>query len=194
MKLVLASESHVILAGLYAMLRSDGVKVSALVRDPHAVLASVTAPASTTVVVAPVTRLSEGLDTVLVEQLARIRTILLLPPTAVQLYATTIGANAMMRILSLTASAEEILGAIRDPVDPVPAAISRRSLVAGVGGQLTSREQEVLDQLALGCSNGQIAARMLLCEDTVKSHLTRVYRKLGVRSRGEAITTYLEAA
>lgn len=51
---------------------------------------------------------------------------------------------------------------------------------------LTSREREILDRVATGRSNKQIAAEFWLSEQTIKYHLTNVYRKLGVSSRTEA--------
>lgn len=53
---------------------------------------------------------------------------------------------------------------------------------AGTGG-LSAREQQVADLVARGDSNKQIAATLFLSEKTVANTLTRVYAKLGVRSR-----------
>ena len=52
---------------------------------------------------------------------------------------------------------------------------------------LTPREQEILRLLAEGCSNAEIAARLSIKEPTVKSHLWRLYRKIGVGSRTAAV-------
>jgi len=50
---------------------------------------------------------------------------------------------------------------------------------------LTPREAEVLDQLALGQSNAEIAAALSVSVETVRTHARSVFRKLGVRSRRE---------
>jgi DNA-binding NarL/FixJ family response regulator len=51
---------------------------------------------------------------------------------------------------------------------------------------LTTRELEILRLVARGASNGRIAATLWVTEQTVKFHLSNVYRKLGVRNRTEA--------
>ncbi len=52
--------------------------------------------------------------------------------------------------------------------------------------ELTAREHEILDALAEGLSNKEIAGRMFLSEKTVKHYVTNVLQKLQVRSRLEA--------
>jgi DNA-binding CsgD family transcriptional regulator len=53
-------------------------------------------------------------------------------------------------------------------------------------GELTRREQEVLELLAAGLPNAQIAARLFLSIKTVEHHVSRILSKLGLRSRSEA--------
>ncbi|MBW8827384.1 MAG: response regulator transcription factor [Acidobacteria bacterium] len=55
------------------------------------------------------------------------------------------------------------------------------------GGLLTGRERDVLAALAKGRSNRAIAEDLFLAPETVKSHLSRVYTKLGVSGRNEAV-------
>jgi DNA-binding NarL/FixJ family response regulator len=52
---------------------------------------------------------------------------------------------------------------------------------------LTSREQEVLEQMAAGLSNRQIAHALGISEHTVKFHVSAILGKLGVSSRSAAI-------
>lgn len=51
---------------------------------------------------------------------------------------------------------------------------------------LSNRELEVLQQVAAGASNKEIAARLFIAEGTVKNHLTNILGKLGVRDRTQA--------
>jgi ATP/maltotriose-dependent transcriptional regulator MalT len=53
-------------------------------------------------------------------------------------------------------------------------------------GELTAREQEVLDLIALGMSNARIAGTLVISERTAAHHVSAILAKLGVRNRGEA--------
>jgi DNA-binding NarL/FixJ family response regulator len=57
----------------------------------------------------------------------------------------------------------------------------RRSTAA----TLSAREEEVVRRVALGLRNAEIAKDLSISEDTVKTHLNRIFRKLGVRDRME---------
>lgn len=55
-----------------------------------------------------------------------------------------------------------------------------------VGGELTAREQEVLDLVAMGMSNARIARTLTISERTAGHHVSRILTKLGVHNRAEA--------
>lgn len=52
---------------------------------------------------------------------------------------------------------------------------------------LSPREREVLELIATGATNPEIAAQLYLSPHTVKEHTSALYRKLGVRNRAEAV-------
>jgi DNA-binding NarL/FixJ family response regulator len=56
---------------------------------------------------------------------------------------------------------------------------------------ISEREQQVFLSLLKGCTNQEIAASLGICEKTVEVHLSNIYRKIGVKSRNQAILWWL---
>jgi LuxR family transcriptional regulator, regulator of acetate metabolism len=77
---------------------------------------------------------------------------------------------------------------VADP--PALAAVPSLSGHTGTLALLTSREHEVLRLLAEGAANATIAARLVISEATVKSHVRHILRKLRAANRTEAVIRY----
>jgi DNA-binding NarL/FixJ family response regulator len=102
--------------------------------------------------------------------------------------ALALGANAF---ISKNVEPPDLVTAIRQAADgevpePVGRATKRINAAAESTG-LTERELSVLRALGEGRSNKEIAKSLWLAEQTVKFHLTNIYRKLDVSSRTEAV-------
>jgi DNA-binding NarL/FixJ family response regulator len=93
---------------------------------------------------------------------------------------------------------EELIAAIREvreggaPMSreiacQVIASFQQPATAAAEVEDLSTREREILDLLAGGCTNKEISARLGLSEGTVRWHLSNVYNKLHVRTRTEAV-------
>jgi DNA-binding CsgD family transcriptional regulator len=118
-----------------------------------------------------------------------------LPPEYVHVYDTVV--DGVLKGLGDEAFQAELSGgqllgwreALRLADDTV------RDLGGTAGGgeespsSLSPREQEILSLIAQGASNKEIAASLGLRPKTVMHHSSSIYRKLGVRSRAEAVTT-----
>jgi DNA-binding CsgD family transcriptional regulator len=99
-------------------------------------------------------------------------------------------------LLSATSqSLDEISGAavILERREPATASAVRSATAARspLGSLLTAREQEVLELMASGATNNQIARELVVSEGTVKSHVKRILRKLRVDNRAGAVARYL---
>jgi len=108
-------------------------------------------------------------------------------------------AGAISYLLKNTA-APELIAAVRDAFngrstlapEATQALIRAVSLPKPIGYDLTARELEVLELVAHGLSNLEIAERLIVSRSTVKFHVSSILAKLSVSTRTEAVTVALQ--
>lgn len=92
--------------------------------------------------------------------------------------------------LRLTRGKERVV--VREVAVPAPSIFERDARqVASLG--ITPRELEILELIASGLSNREIAERIFVSENTVKTHSSRLFDKLGARRRTQAVQLGKEA-
>lgn len=104
----------------------------------------------------------------------------------------------------LTVSTQALLGEVQHAPPSLPHRRGERlvfgmfqgvSTSAGAGAiDLTDRERAIAQLLAEGLSNREIAERLVVSPETIKSHVTRILRKFGATNRVEAVTRFLQSS
>jgi DNA-binding NarL/FixJ family response regulator len=94
----------------------------------------------------------------------------------------------LLRAVRVVAAGEALLAPsiTRRLIESFVEARPRRPKTAALNG-LTDREREVLRLMALGMSNGEIAAALFISEQTAKTHVSRILQKLNLRDRVQAV-------
>ena len=103
-----------------------------------------------------------------------------------------IGSDELVRQLELVHGGEMAIdaGLAARAVDTA-ARMQRDEFWPGARQGLTQRESEILSLVVAGLSNRGVATKLIIGEETVKSHLRAIYRKLGVGDRTGAVATAL---
>jgi DNA-binding NarL/FixJ family response regulator len=103
-----------------------------------------------------------------------------------------------------SSSPDEIITAVKELVAggaPMSTAVARRVVehmrpkappIQNTEARLSAREQEVLEQLAQGLLYKEIAAQLGISESTVRQHIHRIYEKLHVTNRTEALNRFYD--
>jgi DNA-binding CsgD family transcriptional regulator len=108
--------------------------------------------------------------------------------------AAALGADPAFEVVSVSPSVAEV-GPSADVILVARNADEAAGIVRAMRGDmisdtvLTTREREILELLADGLGNKQIAARLGISTNTVKTHLEVMFEKLDVSSRAEAVAT-----
>ncbi|MBB4684797.1 response regulator [Amycolatopsis jiangsuensis] len=100
----------------------------------------------------------------------------------------SVEAPRLIEAVKLVAAGEGVLApqVTRKLITAFAQSTDRQASAPAGLGELTGREHEVLSCLGAGLSNAQIASRLHIGEATVKTHVSRVLTKLGLRSRVQA--------
>ncbi len=192
-KVVIVDDHPVVRDGLKGMLQQDGRLLVVGEADGGRQARSVVAAADPDVVLMDL-RMPDGDGVGAIRelrQLSRTRPRILVLTT----YDTdrdifaAIDAGADGYLLKATPRAELIEAVLRAAAgQSVLAPVAARSLMdRGREEQLTDREIEVLAAIAKGGTNRDVAGELLVSEATVKTHLLRLYQKLGVKDRAAAV-------
>lgn len=83
---------------------------------------------------------------------------------------------------------EPLMRSFEQLIAPPPVAVQQEG-----GVRFTTRENDILDGLLTGLNNKQIAEKLFISTHTVKNHITKIYEKLGVHSRSQAISQIYQA-
>ena len=214
LRVVLADDNYLIREGVSALLAEvDDVEVVAAVGDPQALLAAVAAhrpDAVLTDIRMPPTFGTEGL-----EAARRIRDTH--PDVGVVVLSSFLEEEWCLRLVADGAAGlgyllkdgiydvDELVHALRtvarggSALDPrvVDGLLRREARPSSALGRLTDRERQVLQQMAMGRSNGAIGRRLALSERSVEKHITGIFDKLGLPDEGavnrrvSAVVAYL---
>ncbi len=200
LRVLLVDDHPVVRAGLRAVLESDG-RLAVVAEADHAAgaLAAVdrlrAADAGPDVVVMDI-ELGDGPSGIeATEQLGRthpgVPVLIVSTYGAVSDVQAAVAAGALGYLLK-DASAEELRAAVGQAAAGslvLPAQLARRVLGGGDGAEpaLSPREIDILEELARGRTNQQIAAGLFISQATVKTHLNHIFGKLGVGNRTEAV-------
>lgn len=103
-----------------------------------------------------------------------------------------VSGGALASFVERAAAGEVVIdGSLAGRVALTAARLQSGEFWPGAGLGLSQRESEVLELLVAGLSNRAIAGRLILGEETIKTHLRGLYRKLDVGDRAAAVTVAL---
>ncbi len=198
-RVLLADDHALVTEGLRALIdRQNDMEVVQIVQDGHDLLRFLEQSDAVDVAVIDVQMPSSGLDA-----LAEIRRRDL--PVHVLILTAFADGESIQKALHLgaegfalkTESPTQTIEAIRQVAQGrlvFPRAAQRWMTIgrpqASIAADLSQRELEVIEKLARGLPNADIAAELMVSENTVRYHLKNIYEKLGVTNRTEAVAWF----
>jgi DNA-binding NarL/FixJ family response regulator len=194
---VLVADDHVVIrSGLEQLLSTvDDIELIGLVSDGAAAVATALAERPDVVLMDLSMPVMDGIEATRQIHAARpdVHVVVLTSFSDNRRIVEALRAGASGYLLK-HASADELLSGIRAaavgdaPLDPKAARVMLDSQRAGSSNRadLTARELEVLQLIAAGDANKQIARKLGITERTVKSHLTNIFAAIDVTSRTQA--------
>jgi DNA-binding NarL/FixJ family response regulator len=201
-RVVIADDSRLLREGIASLVRGEGIDVVAEASDAEELLAAVDEHEPDVAIVdirMPPTQTDEGIQAA--HEIRRRH-----PETGIVLLSQHVEVGVATRLLAATPQRLGYL--LKDRVaDPEDFVASLRRVAAGgtvldpqvVAGllagrdeaqplrSLSAREREVLELVAHGLSNAEIAERLVVATGTVKTHVAKVLSKLGLRDRTQAV-------
>ncbi|MDP9208343.1 MAG: response regulator transcription factor [Actinomycetota bacterium] len=206
-RVVVVDDHRVVREGLRAMLDGVGeLEIVAEAEDVEGALAAIASARPDVVLLDVRLQRSSGLDAcrMIIQRHPDVRVVFLTMYEDEQYVFEALRAGGRGYMLKKVSPEEivRVLEAVRDGevvVDPaLGGKIALRAAAALSGSDwpgarlgLTAREGEVLAHLVKGLDNRAIGHALYITEDTVKSHLKAIFRKLGVRDRGQAVAVAL---
>lgn len=184
----IAASDEILARRLLTALVRDGFEVIGVSRSTKDVLAESPPPAVTVIAARGDDALAE-LETAR-RSLSGTRIVVVAPDTDGRLVRDALAAGADGIVLD--AELEHSLGPTISCVLAGQVVVPRGARQTLDRPVLSARERHVAGMVVLGFSNGEIAAKLHIAETTVKSHLSSIFRKLGVRSRSEASARILD--
>jgi two-component system, NarL family, response regulator len=128
-----------------------------------------------------------------IESLARLtRVVVLTASERIEdgLAAIRLGARAIVQKRFAVETLTEAIRAVADGLVWMPPALQAElasQWATPSGAQLTERERDIVRSVALGLRNAEVAKQLAISEATVKTHLNKIFQKLGVRDRMELV-------
>jgi two-component system, NarL family, nitrate/nitrite response regulator NarL len=187
LRLIIADDHALFRQGLRSLLVLEGLEIVAEV-EQAASLAAALAANPCDILLLDLQMEQWSMDQI--QELSRKTAVIILTAderVEIGLTALRLGARAIVQKRFAIESLMTAIRAVAEGLVWMPPAI--QAALVGQDGpaakRLTPRESEIVRYVAVGLRNAEVAAQLSLSESTVKTHLTNIFQKLGIRDRTE---------